>query len=413
MKVKLLILTFGLFCFSNCKIENIKTNEISLIYYNGSLNHLVKKKIQKEDSFFLRHYKMLIKDADKALEFKPNPVTNKTRIPPSKNTHDYLSYAPYKWPDTTKLDGLPWLTKDGEINPVSQGYDTDFKRTQEFFKTIETLTWAFYFSENIKYANKAIELIQIWYLNQDTKVNPNINFGQAVPGAADGRKAGVQEWLQQYHVITALQILKNAKVLPKQIEVEINNWFENYLHWLLSDKMAIKAGKTGQNHANHYNHQVVGLLIYLGRKEEAKQIVENAKYDRIAKQILPNGQQPKEMGRTRSVHYAALNLWSLTELTFIGKSLNVDLWNFETKDKRSLKQAFHYLKPYIESPDKWPYKEISKGGVLYTMNTEMKPMLSKASTLLKEELLYDDAKFYKYLNSLECLQYPPLELLTN
>lgn len=411
MKVKLLILIFVLFCFSNCKNENRKTNEISLIYYNGSLNHLVKKKIQKEDSFFLPHYKKLIKDADKLLEFKSNPVTNKTRIPPSNDTHDYLSYAPYKWPDHTKLDGLPWVTKDGEINPVSQGYDTDFKRAQEFFKTIETLSWAFYFSDNTEYANKTLELIQIWYLNQDTKVNPNINFGQAVPGAVDGRKAGVQEWLHQYHVITALQIFKNAKVLPKQIEVEINHWFENYLHWLLFDKMAVEADKTGQNHANHYNHQVVGLLIYLGRKEEAKQIVENAKYDRIAKQIKPNGLQPKEMGRTRSVHYAALNIWSLTELTFIGRSLDVDLWNFETKDKRSLKQAFHYLKPYIESPEKWPFKEISKGGILQVMDTEMKPMISKASTLLETQFVGNDTNVYQYLTSLETLQYPPLEML--
>jgi len=413
MNAKLLILTFVLFCFLNCKNETAKTNEISLIYYNGSLNYLVKKKIQKKDSFFLRHYKMLIEDADKALEFKPNPVINKTRIPPSKNKHDYLSYAPYKWPDNSKLAGLPWVTKDGEINPISQGYDTDFKRTQEFFSAVETLSWAFYFSNEEKYSVKTIDLINTWYLNEETKVNPNINFGQAVPGAADGRKAGVQEWLQQYHVITALQFFKSAKVLPKQIEVEINNWFKNYLHWLLSDKMAIEAGKTGQNHANHYNHQVVGLLIYLGRKEEAKQIVENAKYDRIAKQIKPNGVQPKEMGRTRSVHYASLNLWSLTELTFIGKNLGVDLWNFETEDKRSLKQAFNYIKPYVKSSEKWPFKEISKGGVLHVMNTEMTPMLSKASTLLGTQIVDAKFKVYKNLTALESLQYPPLEKVSN
>lgn len=413
MKVKLLVLTFALFCFSNCKNENKKTNAISLIYYNDSLNQLVKKKIQKEDSFFLRHYKMLIKDADKTLEFKPNPVTNKTRLPLSKNKHDYLSYAPYKWPDISKVDGLPWVTRDGEINPVSQGYDTDFKRTQEFFKVIETLSWAFYFSENTKYANKAIELIQIWYLNQKTKVHPNINFGQAVPGAADGRKAGVQEWLQQYHVITALQIFKNNNVLPKEVEKKMKTWFENYLHWLLTDKMAIEAGKTGQNHANHYNHQIVGLFIFLDRKEEAKKIIESAKYDRIAQQIRPNGIQPKEMGRTRSVHYASLNLWSLTELTFIGRSLDVDLWNFKTQDGRSLKQAFNYLTLFVKTPEKWPFKEIAKGGVKGVMNNEMKPMLSKASTLLGKQLIDSNLKVYQNLTALESLQYPPLEFLNN
>lgn len=74
------------------------------------------------------------------------------------------------------------------------------------------------------------------------------------------------------------------------------------------------------------------------------------------------------MGRTRSVHYASLNLWSLTELTFIGRNLGVDLWGFETKDKSSLKKAFTYLKPFIKEPREWPFKEISKGGVFHAVN---------------------------------------------
>ena len=119
------------------------------------------------------------------------------------------------------------------------------------------------------------------------------------------------------------------------------------------------------------------------------------------------------MGRTRSVHYSSLNLWSLSELTFIGKKLGVDLWSFETEDKRSLRQAFFYLNKYVNQPEKWPYKEISYGGVLHTMNTEMKPMFSKASTLLKKQLIDDNSKFHQYLTALEVLQYPPLNLLND
>jgi hypothetical protein len=157
----------------------------------------------------------------------------------------------------------------------------------------------------------------------------------------------------------------------------------------------------------------VGLLLYLNNVEKAKQIIENAKYNRIAVQILPNGSQPKEMGRTRSVHYASLNLWSLTELTFIGRKLGVDLWNFKTEDERSLRNAFSYLKKYINQPEKWPFKEISKGGVLHIMNTEIKPMLSRASTLLQEQWIVGDSNFYQNLTALEVLQYPPLEWLSN
>ena len=402
---------FAILLLQSCKKRD--EGKLSLIYFDASLNAQVKEKIKERHPYFSIRYQILIEKADKALVFKANPVVNKSRFPPSKNKHDYLSYAPYKWADSTKIDGLPWLTKDGKINPVSQGYDTDFKRSSEFFKTIEVLAWAFYYSDEVKYANKAIELIRIWYINKVTKVNPNINFGQAVPGEAEGRKAGVQEWLNQYHVISALQIFKNANMLTDNIKSEMKNWFQQYLNWLLTNDMAIEAGKTKQNHANHYNHQVVGLLIYLNRIKEAKQIIENAKYDRIAIQILPDGRQPKEMGRTRSVHYASLNLWSLSELTFIGKNLGIDLWSFETDDKRSLRKAFLYLKKYVNQPEKWPYKEISKGDALHAINTEMKPMFSKASTILKKQLIDDNFEFHKNLTALEALQYPPLKFLNN
>ena len=182
MKLKSFTLFFTLLLFQSCEKHDKK--KLSLIYFDASLNAQVKEKIKEKHPYFFSKYQILQKKADETLGFKANSVVNKTRIPASKNKHDYLSYAPYKWPDPTKINGLPWLTRDGIINPISQGYDTDFKRTSEFFKTIEILGWAFYYSDEDKYANKAIELIRIWYIKEDTKVNPNINFGQAVPGAA-------------------------------------------------------------------------------------------------------------------------------------------------------------------------------------------------------------------------------------
>ena len=45
----------------------------------------------------------------------PWAVTNKTILPPSNNTHDYLSYAPYYWPDCSNVHNKTELTQQ-EIN---------------------------------------------------------------------------------------------------------------------------------------------------------------------------------------------------------------------------------------------------------------------------------------------------------
>ncbi len=393
--------------------ETTKEFEVSknLVYYNQAHLKLVKAKIKAKDAYFLKNYQEVLQSGDKALNYVADPVTNKTQMPPSKDKHDYLTYAPYRWPDPSKPDGLPWMARDGVVNPVSRGADTDNNRKTAFFEAIENLTWSYYFSDDTKYAKKAIELMRIWYLNPETRVNPNLNFSQAVPGLAEGRNAGVHEWTPQISVITALQLFDAAGILPADVKSGMNQWFSAYLNWLTTNEMAISAGLTGQNHANYYNLQVVGLMMYLGKNAEAKAIVEDAKKSRIADQIMPDGTQPKEMGRTKSVSYTTGNLWLMTELTLMGRKLGVDLWAYETQDGRSLKNAYAYLVPFVLKQQEWPKQQITDGGAEKAIEENMKPLFSKASTALGVTLLDTSAQAYLKLKPLEALLYPPAEKL--
>src|SRR5215831_17811958 len=67
----------------------------------------------------------LIKAADRALEQKPLSVVDKKKVPPSGDKHDYLSQAPYWWPDPSKPDGLPYIRRDGETIPNRSSDDFD------------------------------------------------------------------------------------------------------------------------------------------------------------------------------------------------------------------------------------------------------------------------------------------------
>lgn len=383
----------------------------TLVYYNPKHMQLVKEKIKAKDVYFSGHYEELLKAGNIALNYVLDPVTNKTQMPPSKDMHDYLTYAPYRWPDPSKPDGLPWKAIDGIINPVSRGVDTDFNRKTAFFDAIEKLTWSFYFSDDKRFSDKAIDLINGWYLDPKTRVNPNMNFGQGVPGIADGRPAGLHEWKPQAEVINALQIFESKGVLPLHIKTGMHQWLSQYLEWITKDSMAIQAGQTRQNHANYYNHQVVGLMMFLGKKQAAKAIVEDAKLSRIADQILPDGTQPREMGRTRSVHYTAGNLWLLTELILLGRKLDVDLWAYETAEGSSIPKAYAYLVPYIKGEKVWTRTEIREGGAEKAIEHYFLPLFSKASTALGVTLIDPAIKISHKLTYLDALRYPPIEFL--
>src|SRR6185436_13422437 len=76
-----------------------------------------KRRIKSGDQSFAAALAQLEKDARKALQQQPTSVVTKAVTPPSGDKHDYMSQAPYFWPNPAKPDGLPYINRDGERNP--------------------------------------------------------------------------------------------------------------------------------------------------------------------------------------------------------------------------------------------------------------------------------------------------------
>ena len=70
-----------------------------------------KSLIQKGDKKAVEDYQKLIKQADKLLNIEGFSVLYKVGVPPSGNKHDYMSIAPYFWPNPDTPDGFPYIRK--------------------------------------------------------------------------------------------------------------------------------------------------------------------------------------------------------------------------------------------------------------------------------------------------------------
>jgi Alginate lyase len=319
----------------------------------------VKNQLKKGNGKFNQAYKSLISQAEKSLNEGPFSVTTKTQIPTSGDKHDYLSLAPYWWPDSAKPDGLPWIRKDGEVNPLTRGENVDEPVKDSFFETVYKLSLAFYFSDDERYATKATELLTTWFVKPETKMNPHLNFAQGVPGVNTGRCFGIIEFTGIKNVITAMELLKVKEKLNDELETTIRNWLTDYLQWLQTSKLGIEEKATTNNHGTWYDVQVVCLFVYLNREPEAKIVLEQAKTTRIFAQIAPDGSQPEELTRTKSLSYSIFNLNGLTELAYYGALLNVDLWNFKKQDGSGIQKAYEFLYPYAAKTKEWNYQQIS------------------------------------------------------
>lgn len=386
-------------------------NPTKLIHFDEELLEASKAAIKEGVPFFVEAYNELISAADNNLSKDANPVINKKLLPASGDIHDYYSLGPYFWPDPTKSDGLPWIYKDGVVNPSSMNYDTDRKRFEDFERELEQLIFAYYFSDDPIYAFKAMEYIDIWFVDDSTKMNPNANHASARPGRNEGDRVGVLNFVKVQSVITALQIFENKGILSEKTKTGANQWIKEWAVWLQTSDLGKAERAAGNNHGTWYDYQLMGLLLFEGDTVKAKALANEYKTNRIAKQIDTQGKQPEEMTRTKTVNYSAMNLWSMTWFAYMAQQVEVDIWNYSTYDGRSIHKAYSFLKPYVLNPESWTLPNISNGGPVNAINTLWRPLLGKAGTIFREDLLDLSENTSEHLSSVEKLQFPPRQYI--
>ncbi|MCX6853952.1 MAG: alginate lyase family protein, partial [Verrucomicrobia bacterium] len=118
-------------------------------YFSAKPGSLVKAKAQIDagDKVLAKALKKLVKDADKALAEPLPTVMSKEKMPPSGDKHDYMSIAPYFWPNPETKDGMPYVRHDGKVNPESRDPKAnDSPAIKIMGDNVETLALAYYFT---------------------------------------------------------------------------------------------------------------------------------------------------------------------------------------------------------------------------------------------------------------------------
>ncbi|MDB4582861.1 alginate lyase family protein [Draconibacterium sp.] len=384
----------------------VVSQSVKGIFVDFSETENVKSLIQNKDENYLPAYIALIEKAEIAITEGPFSVVDKKRTPPSGDKHDYLSMGPYWWPDPSKPDGLPYMRKDGEVNPETRGDNVDPPSKNKMMGNVEILTWAYYFSGNKKYAEKAIELLEVWFINPETKMNPNLNFAQGIPGRMEGRGIGIIDWAGINRVISPIQILDKDGLISCHTKEKLYSWFEEYFSWLHTHEYGKFEDDYFNNHGTWFDVQAVGIALMLGKTEIAKERLEHKSKGRIAAQIEPDGSQPHELARTKSLSYSTMNLRGFNHLANMGKKVGVDLWSYKTKDGRSIRKAYQFLLPYVLGEKEWTYKQISSiDDVLKSLKTNY---LVAANQTGSRDYLKVTKTIEKPQTDLETLLYPLL-----
>ncbi|MBR6945920.1 MAG: alginate lyase family protein [Prevotella sp.] len=323
--------------------------------------HLKNVKEQIDRPFYAMCYQQLMKRAEKDLMEEPLTVMMKEHTPASGTKHDYESLSRYYWPDPTKANGLPYISRDGESNPELDKFDRN--KLGAMASRVTRLSLAWYFSGEEKYAQKATELIRVWFFNKDTYMKPNLDYAQMIPGVngGKGRKSGLIDGYSFVDMLEGVALLETSKSFTSKDSKKLKDWFGKFLQWYLTSEQGIGEGNAQNNHAVAYDTQVIAYALYSGNMDVAKKVINAVPERRLFTQIEPDGRQPQELRRTLAFGYSEYNLTHFIDIFMMAQKIGISLVHSTSSDGRCFMKAMDFLVPYLgKDVSAWPYKQISQ-----------------------------------------------------
>lgn len=319
----------------------------------------IKINIQQKKEPYLTSFYDLKKRADESLNKEFLSVMQKDYMPPSGDKHDYVSMGPYWWPDPSKPDGLPYIRKDGLRNPELNKLDR--LAVGKMVENVINLSLVYCFSGDQKYAEKAIEQLRVWFLNEDTKMNPNLNFGQFIPGHNDnkGRGTGIIDIYSFTVMLDGIEILKKSPAFTEVDKNGLQSWFSEFQQWLTTSEVAMEEKNNDNNHGVAYDVLLSRIALFTGDTGLYNQILESFPQNRLFKQIEPDGRQPRELARTMAMHYSLFNIDHILDMCNMAGDEGRELYFSRSEDGRSLSAAIDFVAQYAGKPQsEFPYEQI-------------------------------------------------------
>jgi len=295
----------------------------------------------------------VLKAANQYLKEQPITITASSSPRSAGGVHDFFSEGDYWWPDSQNPNG-PYIQRDGMTNPNNF---VDHRRyLMRLSVHVPALAAAWRLTKDERYSRHAVKHLRAWFVDDKTRMNPNLQFAQAIHGRFTGRGIGIIDTIHLVEVARAIDILKDSRSMNMNELGGVIQWFTEYLKWMTTSKNGIEEREAKNNHGTCWVMQVAAFAQLTGDQELLQYSRQRFKTVLVPNQIAPNGSFPEELRRTKPYGYSLFNLDAFSTICELLSTERDNLWTFETADGRSVSTAVAYMYPYIKDKKSWPLK---------------------------------------------------------
>jgi len=293
----------------------------------------------------------ILRAANAALAEAPVTITASSSPRSSGGAHDFYSEGDYWWPDPAHPGG-PYIQRDGLTNP--DNFVAHRRALVRFSVQVPALVAAWKISGERRYAQHATAHLRAWFIDPATRLNPNLQYAQAISGRSTGRGIGIIDTVHLVEVARAIEVLQSGDVLTVDEQVQIKRWFTDYLQWLTTSKNGQEERDAKNNHGSCWLLQVAAFAHLTGDQQLLAYARDRYKTVLLPTQLAADGSLPLELKRTKPYGYALFDLEALAALCQILSTPEDNLWTYATPDGRSIAKAVAWVVPYIRDKSLWP-----------------------------------------------------------
>ncbi len=293
----------------------------------------------------------ILHNAQRYLLGKPITVTASHCNRSAGGLHDFFSEGDYWWPDPADPNA-PYIQRDGFSNP--DNFNDHRKLLMRLSVQVPTLAAAWLMAQEQRYADPAAAHLRAWFVDKETRMNPNLEFAQAVHGRSTGRGTGIIDTIHLVEVTRAILPIAQAGSLSQDDFQAVRAWFAAYLDWMITSPNGLEERDAKNNHATCWLLQAAAFANFTGNAAVLRDVGERFRTLVVPGQIAEDGSMPLELKRTKPYSYSLFNLDAMATLCQILSETGDRAWSFETSDGRGIGKALAYMFPFIRNKASWP-----------------------------------------------------------
>lgn len=293
----------------------------------------------------------VVAQAEAALGDAPRTIVAAVNPRSAGGPHDWSSDADYWWPDP-KNPGGPYVSRDGLTNPGN--FTAHRELMLAFVRDFGALAAAYKLTGEERYAAGAVRQLHAWFVDPATRMNPNLQYAQAVRGRYTGRSYGVIDTVHFAEVALGAEALRGSRAFTPEEDAAVCGWFRQYLDWLQTSPHGSAEGKAANNHGTCWVLQAAAFAHLVGDQAVLEQCRLRLLDDLLPNQMAPDGSFPRELARTKPYGYSIFNLDVMTALAQVLSRPGENLIDYTLPDGRSLAKGIAFLAPSLADKGRWP-----------------------------------------------------------